>query len=89
MSAIRMPPRQSLTSEWRNPETVVPADALSPLSPSAEAALLADAREMHQADDDIAPYIDGWRWGFTCGVCATLIVIALAFAIGRVITPLF
>lgn len=89
MSAIRMPPRQSLTTEWRSPETIVPADALPPLSADVEAALLADARELHQADDDRAPYIDGWRWGVTCGFFGTLAFVAVCVAAGYAVGLIF
>lgn len=89
MTIIRMPPRQSLTTEWHSPETIVPADALPPLSADVEAALLADARELHQADDDRAPYIDGWYWGVVCGACATLAFLAVCVAAGYAVGLIF
>ena len=39
--------------------------------------------------DDKALYIDGWYWGVVCGVCATLAAIAICFALGYVLAPLF
>lgn len=46
------------------------------------AAYLADALDYKMADDDAAPYIDGWYWGVVCGFCGTLAFVAVCVAAG-------